>query len=80
MKPITDDIVLTLVEGAERRQPKSGAPAGRSRLSARVIDFARWSGSVASDPGGRVIPLDFVRRAGQVRRTVSGVFCYAPRA
>ena len=81
MKPITDDIVLALIKGAEKRQSKTRAHAGKRKPSARIIDFTRRDeSSVASDPGGRVIALDFVRRAGQFRLTVSGVFCFAPRS
>jgi|GEM_PF-4498757 len=79
MKPITEDVVLSLIKGAERRQSKLPIRARDIRPSARIIDFASQSESMASDPGDRVINLDFFRRAGRVRRTVSGVFCYVPR-
>ncbi len=79
MKPITDDIVLSLIEGAKKRQAGTQARVRYGGLGARIIDLADHNGKPASDLSGRVISLDVIRRAGVVRRTVSGVFCYAPR-
>ena len=78
MKPITDDIVLTLIEGAKERQARNAARPMK-KGDARIIDLASRGNRQASDRGGRVISLDVMRRAALVRRTVSGVFCYAPR-
>ena len=72
MKPITDEIVLSLIERAERRQ-KTYLPAN---------DTAPIKGkklALANTGESRVISLDFVRRATRAHETVSGVFCYAPR-
>lgn len=66
MKPITDEIVLSLIERAERRQ-------GVLRPANKVDAVS------AEQPSGRIISLDFVRRRLAARQTVSGVFCYAPR-
>lgn len=81
MKPITDDVVLTLIEGAKRRQQSRDLGiAGETRLTKLALGIANGNGPVAAGAGARIISLDFARRTGRVRRTVSGLFCYAPRA
>lgn len=70
MKPITDDIVLSLIERAERRQ-RARHPANSAAPVSSSTDRTPSS--------GRIISLDFVRRRARVPQTVSGVFCYAPR-
>ncbi len=73
MKPITDEIILSLIERAERRQ-KAASPANDTTpLSKSILDIAHPS-------GGRIISLDFSRRRMRAKRTVSGLFFYAPRA
>ncbi len=72
MKPITDEIVLSLIERAERRRG-----ALRPANSSEPVPADAVSGAPSS---GRIISLDFVRRRVRDRQTVSGLFCYAPRA
>ena len=73
MKPITDEIILSLIERAERRQ-KAAVPANDSGpLSKRILD-------ITHPEGGRIISLDLARRSARARQTVSGLFFYAPRA
>lgn len=72
MKPITDEIVLSLIERAERRQ-RACLPANDT------APITGTKSAVASSGRSRVISLDFVRRATRAHETVSGVFCYAPR-
>ena len=73
MKPITDEIILSLIERAERRQ-KAQVPANDTTpLSKPILD-------IAHPKGGRIISFDFARRKARARQTVSGLFCYAPRA
>ena len=72
MKPITDEIVLSLIERAERRQ--------RAYLPANdTAPITQKKPALTSSGESRVISLDFVRRATRAHETVSGVFCYAPR-
>ncbi len=72
MKPITDEIVRSLIERAERRETAK-CPAN----TAAPIPPAAKDGSPSS---GRIISFDFMRRTVRSRQTVSGLFCYAPRA
>ena len=73
MKPITDEIILSLIERAERRQ-KAAVPANDTQpLTKPILDIAHAG-------GGRIISFDFARRRARARQTVSGLFCYAPRA
>ena len=71
MKPITDDIVLSLIERAERR-----CSALHPANEVQPVPGAERSEAPAS---GRIISLDFVRRHMRSHQTVSGFFCYAPR-
>lgn len=72
MKPITDDIILSLIERAERREASLHPANSAAPLPSSSANRAPSS--------GRIISLDLVRRRTRVRQTVSGVFCYAPRA
>ncbi len=68
MKPITDEVILSLMESAERRQ-RTQAPANdTARPSKPIIELARLEG------GGRIISLDFMRRKARAKQTVSGRF------
>ena len=72
MKPITDDIVLSLIEGAKQRQKKNGsANCARATRSNAQSD--------AKAEGGKIISLDFSRPVRRVRQSMSGVFFYTPR-
>ena len=71
MKPITDDIVLSLIEGAKKRQ-RSIPANGTKPLRTDRADSTR-------SERAKVISLDLVRPVRRVRQTVSGVFFYAPR-
>ena len=73
MRPITDEIILSLIERAERRQSARSPANDTTPLSkpAAVVSKPRKE---------KVISLDFVRRSQRKGRTISGVFCYAPRA
>ncbi len=76
MKPITEEIVLTLIERAERRQ-NATKPANDPQPRLPDSKDADADGEEAEDEDCRVIRLDFARRTARVRQTVSGVFCYA---
>ena len=67
MKPITDDIVLSLIEGAKRRQ----------HAIAAANDAHGAKGELS--PRGKIISLDLARPVRRVRQTVNGVFFYSPR-
>ena len=73
MKPITEEIVLTLIERAERRQ-NAGKPANDPQP---LRDSKKEDKEETEDKDCRVIRLDFARHSALVRQTVSGVFCYA---
>ncbi len=65
MKPITDDVVFSILKGLEKRERSNRtSPANNA---ARVL---RPAGNK------RIISLDVARQA---RRTVSGVFCYVAK-
>lgn len=66
MKPITDDVVHTLMQGIAKRESRSVRQSG----SAKIIKFAR--GVAKQDD---IISLDAVR----ARKSISGVFCYVAR-
>lgn len=69
MKPITDDVVFSILEGLEKRERRKRGlrKVTKPALSSRLLR-----------PGGnkRIISLDIARQA---RRTVSGVFCYVAK-
>ncbi len=70
MKPITDDIIHSLIERAESRERILAAANDPIPLS-RSSMFARR--------GARIILFEQVHPALRLRETVSGVFCYAQR-
>lgn len=65
MKPITDDVVFSILKGLEKRERKIG---GATKMSDRVL------GPIGQK---RAITLDIARQA---KRTVSGVFCYVAKS
>ncbi|MEM6384673.1 MAG: hypothetical protein AAF718_00415 [Pseudomonadota bacterium] len=70
MKPITDDVVFTILEGLEKREwnKRTVARGATTSLSDKLL------GKMS---GRRIISL---RRTPQrARRTVSGMFCYVAR-
>lgn len=80
MKPITDDMVFSLLRGLEEREKDAlyeraqNLRAGnRNRMAARITDFTRAIGK------GGVISLDAARAARRESETVRGLFSYAAR-
>ncbi len=70
MKPITDDVVYSIMQGLERRERRQKVSLERTKatLSEKILGF---------EGNRRIISLDFARK--RARRTVSGVFCYVAR-
>ncbi len=70
MKPITDDVVYSIMQGLERRERRQKVSLERTKatLSEKILGF---------EGNRRIISLDFARK--RTRRTVSGVFCYVAR-
>jgi len=71
MKPITDDVVFSIMKGLEKRERRSSASAQVRKIS--LPD--RILGSIANK---RAISVSLAKR--QAKRTVSGVFCYVANA
>ncbi len=70
MKPITDDVVFSIMKGLEKRE--------RSRVKALDVARKTLPEKILGPVGNRrVISLDLARR--RANATVSGVFCYAAR-
>ena len=71
MKPITDDVVFSILEGLEKheRQRKVARNAAKIALPNKVL------GSMGN---GRIISFDLARQ--RAKRTVSGMFCYVARS
>lgn len=69
MKPITDDMVFSILQGLEKRERK---PQGKKITKVNKIT-ARILGPIGDR---RIISLDAARQA---RRTVSGMFCYVAK-
>ncbi len=69
MKPITDDVVFSILQGLEKRERNANSirKVTKTGLSARIL------GPIGNK---RIISLDAARQA---RRTVSGVFCYVAK-
>jgi len=67
MKPITDDVVYSILKGLEKRERSTKKIEGAAQHSARIL------GPIGNK---RVISLDVARQA---KRTVSGVFCYVAK-
>lgn len=69
MKPITDDVVFSILQGLEKRER-------RTRSLRKVTKTALPSRLLGPIGNKRIISLDMARQA---RRTVSGVFCYVAK-
>ena len=65
MKPITDDVVFSILKGLEKRERSN--KVSPANASARIL------GPIGNK---RIISLDVARQA---KRTVSGVFCYVAK-
>ena len=72
MKPITDEVIRSLIERAERRQ-RALSPANDT------APLTKGKAALANTKKSQVISLDFVRRSNRNKQTISGVFCYTPR-
>lgn len=70
MKPITDEIIHSLIERAERRQGSFSA----------ANDITPVPNTNASVRGARIISLERAHPALRLRQTVNGIFCYAQRS
>ncbi len=70
MKPITDDVVFSIMKGLEKRErtQKAALETARVTLPEKIL------GSLGNR---RIISLDLARQ--RARRTVSGVYCYVAR-
>lgn len=70
MKPITDDVVFSIMQGLEQRErnQRAAMDAARAALPRKVL------GPIGNR---RIISLDHARQ--RARRTVSGMFCYVAR-
>lgn len=80
MKPITDDMVFSLMRGLEEREKDAlyeetqNLRAGnRNRMASRITEFTRTISK------GGVISLDAVREARRQSETVRGLFSYTAR-
>ncbi len=71
MKPITDDVVFSIMKGLEKREK-------RQRASLEAAKIALPDKILAEANRGRVISLKAARERAQ--RTVNGVFCYVARS
>jgi hypothetical protein len=91
MRPITDDVVFSLMKGLEQREKRALAKvaaelaerrADNGGMTVRVLSFARDNVQrrVSQLHGGsEVIALAEARRSARVRRSVSGIFSYTAR-
>ncbi|MGR3514422.1 MAG: hypothetical protein ACU0GG_16820 [Paracoccaceae bacterium] len=70
MKPITDDVVFSILEGLEERERKR-------RVAAEAAKIALPDKVLGSLSNRRIISFDLAR--SRARRTVSGMFCYVAR-
>jgi hypothetical protein len=70
MKPITDDVVFSIMEGLEKRENnrKAALEAAKIALPGKIL---------GSEGNRRIISFDLARQ--RARRTVSGMFCYVAR-
>ena len=70
MKPITDDVVFSIMQGLEKRErnQKAALKTARETLPQKILGV---------EGNRRIISLDLARR--KARRTVSGMFCYVAR-
>ena len=70
MKPITDDVVFSIMKGLEKRE--------RTRQAALETARTTLPEKILGRTGNRgIISFDLARR--RARRTVSGMFCYVAR-
>ena len=71
MKPITEDVVFSILQGLEKRERRKTPvqDAKTAALHEKILN---------RDSDRRIISLDFARR--RARRTVSGMFCYVVRS
>ena len=67
MKPITDDVVFSILKGLEKRERSKTKIPGAATHSARIF------GPIGNK---RIISLDVARQA---KKTVSGMFCYVAK-
>lgn len=67
MKPITDDVVFSIMERLETRERKQKA-AREAAISQRMR---------GASGNRRIVSLDIARQ--RARRTVSGMLCYVAR-
>ena len=70
MKPITDDVVFSILEGLEKREKKRMAALETAKkvLPEKIL---------GPEGNRRIISFDLARQ--RARRTVSGMFCYVAR-
>jgi hypothetical protein len=78
MKPITDDIVQSLLDSLEKRAASGGVPDAGS-MTGRVLRFRGGEAPESALARGKAAVLDFsqARQMRRARRTVSGVFHYS---
>ncbi len=70
MKPITDDVVFSIMQGLEKRERRQNkVQVGKTATLHEKL--------LKRDGDRRIISLDFARN--RARRTVSGMFCYVVR-
>ena len=70
MKPITDDVVHSLLQGIAEREKMRPRTKNTRRTPAKIIKFTG---------GGAVKEGRISVRTEQGRRTISGMFCYVSR-
>ncbi len=71
MKPITDDVVFSIMQGLEKRERRKNS--AQDKVTAALHEKILKRGG-----DRRIISLDFARN--RARRTVSGMFCYVVRS
>ncbi len=71
MKPITDDVVFSIMQGLEKRERRNKGVHGAKTAALHEKILRR-------DGDRRIISFDFARQ--RARRTVSGMFCYVVRS
>ncbi len=69
MKPITDDVVHSLLQGIAAREKSRGTHRRRRSSPAKIIKFT----------GSAVKKGEIAVATNGTRRTISGVFCYVSR-
>ncbi len=71
MKPITDDVVFSIMQGLEKRERRNNSAQDK-------VTAALHEKILKRDGDRRIISFDFARK--RARRTVSGMFCYVVRS